>query len=259
MLDIKHQSGLLEAEQNLLQTSAGFNWDSAWQQIHALIRRMKWSFFFRTIKCSPVWRLDKTAARDNSETVKTTRRDSDSLFNWQSLQPAIVISTYSHLRHAPTKSVRVISMSAHSVRFCGQKTNSVFGSYFITSVNWCKGFTVAVKPALYPHPHAPCRLSQSISQGNTTKTHNHRIWSWCENESQSVDKIMQTPRAKENPNFEVDHYYKGSYTGKLSWTPVSCVSAVDWRFYMWVLKAALRYKGAKQKLMSILQMQLLKL
>lgn len=70
MLDIKHQSGLLEAEQNLLQTSAGFNWDSAWQQIHALIRRMKWSFFFRTIKCSPVWRLDKTAARGNSETVK---------------------------------------------------------------------------------------------------------------------------------------------------------------------------------------------
>lgn len=129
MLDIKHQSGLLEAEQNLLQTSAGFNWDSAWQQIHALIRRMKWSFFFRTIKCSPVWRLDKTAARDNSETVKTTRRDSDSLFNWQSLQPAIVISTYSHLRHAPTKSVRVISMSAHSVRFCGQKTNSVFVFY----------------------------------------------------------------------------------------------------------------------------------
>lgn len=106
-----------------------------------------------------------TSGQDSSKRQqwdrKTTRRDSDSLFNWQSLQPAIVISTYSHLRHAPTKSVRVISMSAHSVRFCGQKTNSVFGSYFITSVNWCKGFTVAVKPALYPHV-APLAWSCSL-------------------------------------------------------------------------------------------------
>lgn len=108
-------------------------------------------FFFSNDQMFPCL----TSGQDSSERQqwdrKTTRRDSDSLFNWQSLQPAIVISTYSHLRHAPTKSVRVISMSAHSVRFCGQKTNSVFGSYFITSVNWCKGFTVAVKPALYPH------------------------------------------------------------------------------------------------------------
>ena len=68
MLDIKHQLGLLEAEQNLLQTSAGFNWDSAWQQIHALISQMKWSYFQRSNV--PVWRLDKTAARDNSEATK---------------------------------------------------------------------------------------------------------------------------------------------------------------------------------------------
>lgn len=204
-------------------------------------------FFFSNDQMFPCL----TSGQDSSERQqwdrKTTRRDSDSLFNWQSLQPAIVISTYSHLRHAPTKSVRVISMSAHSVRFCGQKTNSVFGSYFITSVNWCKGFIVAVKPALYPHPHAPCRLSQSISQGNTTETHNHRIWSWCENESQSVDKIMQTPRAKENPNFEVDHYYKGSYTGKLSWTPVSCVSASKGSWWLTLLYVSFKSSSQVQR------------
>lgn len=86
-------------------------------------------FFFSNDQMFPCL----TSGQDSSERQqwdrKTTRRDSDSLFNWQSLQPAIVISTYPHLRHAPTKSVRVISMSAHSVRFCGQKTNSVFVFY----------------------------------------------------------------------------------------------------------------------------------
>lgn len=159
MLDIKHQSGLLEAEQNLLQTSAGFNWDSAWQQIHALIRRMKWSFFFRTIKCSPVWRLDKTAARDNSETVKppdvtVTHCLIDNLYS----QPLL----YQHIHISVTLQQKVWGwlVCPHTVSDSVAK-KQIQCSYFITSVNWCKGFTVAVKPALYPHV-APLAWSCSL-------------------------------------------------------------------------------------------------
>lgn len=151
-------------------------------------------FFFSNDQMFPCL----TSGQDSSERQqwdrKTTRRDSDSLFNWQSLQPAIVISAYSHLRHAPTKSVRVISMSAHSVRFCGQKTNSVFGSYFITSVNWCKGFTVAVKPALYPHV-APLAWSCSLPfvTKHFTGQHNRNsqsqdlklMWEWIPKRGQN--------------------------------------------------------------------------
>lgn len=86
-------------------------------------------FFFSNDQMFPCLTSGQDSSKRQQWDRKTTRRDSDSLFNWQSLQPAIVISTYSHLRHAPTKSVRVISMSAHSVRFCGQKTNSVFVFY----------------------------------------------------------------------------------------------------------------------------------
>ena len=101
MLDMKQRLGLLEAEQNLLQSNTGSNWQrltgqgSAWQQIHALIRQMKWRYWSNDSVFN--WVLDKTSERDNSDTMKQTEgRHSGSLLDLQSLQLAIVLSTYPH-------------------------------------------------------------------------------------------------------------------------------------------------------------------
>lgn len=118
MLDIKQQSGLLEAEQYLLQTYADIGSSSTWQQIHALIRQNELS--------PSCWLLDKTEAA--WDTIKPTEQcDNCSLFKIQSFFTTsrcdINISTSCRFRR-PTQEKRGCFLWPHLESYLMPKTQT---------------------------------------------------------------------------------------------------------------------------------------